>query len=79
MPKLTYGFAQYERETVEYKRAILGAMGSREIKQVDLAKHIGRSPATMCNYMRNLDRVPFGDLRKMAEKLGLKITIEGEK
>lgn len=78
MPKVTYGFAQYERETVEYKRAILGAMGSKEIKQIDLAEYIGRSPATMCNYLKDIDRIPFKDLRLMAKKLGLKITIEGK-
>lgn len=62
-------------ETSEITKTIRKAMIDNGIKQKHLAKELHKTDATISKWLKDIDIVQFGELKKIANKLGLKITI----
>lgn len=70
----------YDADTEAYEVCFRSAMLRKRMRQSDLAKKLGKSQPTVSNWLNDLDSVNLGDLRRMANHLGLTITInEGER
>lgn len=51
------------------------ALIDRKWSQSEFARRLGKSPSAISRRFADMDSVPFGELKKMASKLNLKITI----
>lgn len=51
------------------------ALIDRKWSQSEFARRLGKSPSAISRRFADIDTVPFGELKRMANKLGLKITI----
>lgn len=73
MPKLPK--SKYDEQSEEIVKTIKKAMIDRNMNQKGLAKKLNKWQGTISKWLKNIDSIPFGELRQMAEKLGLKIKI----
>ena len=74
MPKLTQNI--YDSQSEEFTKTIRKAMAEHGVKQTHLAKELHKTDATVSKWLKDIDIVQLGELRKIANKLGLTIKIE---
>ena len=78
MPKLVSKEAIRARQKLEFMRIISGAMGYEQMNQADIAKKLGVERSTVNRWLKDVDKVSFGNIRDLAETLGIKIIFEGK-
>lgn len=73
MPKVF--LTSHEKELAKIDEALAGAMGEKHLKQVDIARKLGRSPSSASRMLHNLENMRIGDLLRICEMTNRKVTI----
>lgn len=68
--------AEYQKQTEEIAELIHGRIAVRHLTHEDLASILGKTRSAVSYSLKDLDRMKFGDVRRLCDALDLEITIK---
>ena len=67
--------AEYDRQTEEINELIHGRIAVRHLTHEDLASVLGKTRSAVSYSLKDIDRMRFGDIRRLCDALDLEIAI----